>query len=528
MKLFAVPVLLIAAQTAGFAQLTLDQKLTDFRQLIGLFDKRYAPYDWKKQVLQVDLLDVQPWLDRVAKSENDLDYYDICIEYVTSLHDGNSYYIVPSDFRARLGVAVNVIQDQAIVSSVDRNLLPASKYPFDFGDIVVSLDGKSPRDWIAALLKYVPAGNERIAQQLAAGLMTDRFQQAVPHAVDVAGEASLVVRRSATGNIETYTIPWVKTGTPLAAGPVPSPKAKLPVRAEDDNPAPAGQLLPIYRLPEGFQQRLGRSPREAFFSGTYTAGGHKIGYLRIGTFAIQTGLELGQLDSEIAYFQDNTDGLVVDAWGTGGTTYCYSEELAARFFTNPFQTVGYALRATRDWISVFESRLSLAPSSQRDQAQANLDKVMAAYAQNRGLSEPVPLCSNTLTHAPAAHPYTKPVVLLVNELSAGPAELLAAMLQDAGRATIFGGATAGLGTTASAFDVGAYAEGYAIVSVSMAVRPGVVSAPGFPATSYIENIGVRPDVPYDMFTLENVAVLGVPYVQAFTETLIKAIESAGQ
>jgi C-terminal processing protease CtpA/Prc len=156
--------------------------------------------------------------------------------------------------------------------------------------------------------------------------------------------------------------------------------------------------------------------------------------------------------------------------------------------------------------------------------QANLDQVVSAYGQNRGLTDPVPLCGNTLTHAPAANAYTKPIVLLVNELSAGPAEFLAAMLQDGGRAVVFGGATAGLGTTSNSYPVGAYAEGYAAVSVALAVRPGVVSAPGFPATSYIENIGVRPDVPYDVFTLENAATLGVPYVAAFTETLVAAIE----
>jgi hypothetical protein len=68
-----------------------------------------------------------------------------------------------------------------------------------------------------------------------------------------------------------------------------------------------------------------------------------------------------------------------------------------------------------------------------------------------------------------------------------------------------------------------YAERVAVVSVAMAVPPGMASAAGFPATSYIENIGVRPDVPYDAFTLENAAVLGGPYVAAFTQTPRDAI-----
>ena len=236
MKRLVIPILLLAAATSGFAQLTTDQKVSDFRQLIGLFDKRYAPYDWKKQLFQMDILDAQPWLDRVTKSESDLDYYEICVAYVTSLHDGNSRFNLPSDFRARLGISINLVQDVAIISSVERNLLPASQYPFDFGDLVISLDGKTPREWTDALAKYVSAGSDRAARQIAAGYITDRYQQSIPRAVEVGDSAAVVILRAATGTIETYSIPWVKTGAPLAAGPVPSPKARLPVRLADENP----------------------------------------------------------------------------------------------------------------------------------------------------------------------------------------------------------------------------------------------------------------------------------------------------
>jgi hypothetical protein len=33
-----------------FAQLTREQKLTDFKALVALYDKNYGPFDWKKQV----------------------------------------------------------------------------------------------------------------------------------------------------------------------------------------------------------------------------------------------------------------------------------------------------------------------------------------------------------------------------------------------------------------------------------------------------------------------------------------------
>jgi len=58
--------------TPCFAQLTREQKATDFKALAGLYDKNYAPYQWKKQVFGFDLLNIQPWLDQVRESRDDL------------------------------------------------------------------------------------------------------------------------------------------------------------------------------------------------------------------------------------------------------------------------------------------------------------------------------------------------------------------------------------------------------------------------------------------------------------------------
>jgi hypothetical protein len=42
-----------------FAQLTQEQKLTDFKALAGLYDKNYGPYEWKKEVFGFDLLQLR-------------------------------------------------------------------------------------------------------------------------------------------------------------------------------------------------------------------------------------------------------------------------------------------------------------------------------------------------------------------------------------------------------------------------------------------------------------------------------------
>lgn len=49
------------------------RKQQDFVNLAGLFNKQYGSYEWKKQLFKVDLLDVRPWLVRVAASKDDLE-----------------------------------------------------------------------------------------------------------------------------------------------------------------------------------------------------------------------------------------------------------------------------------------------------------------------------------------------------------------------------------------------------------------------------------------------------------------------
>src|SRR5215471_5959641 len=141
------------------AQMTLDQKLSDFQQLAGLFDKQYGLYEWKRDQIHFDLLKTAPWLDRVRQSKSDLDFYDICIDYVASLQDAHDAFTIPSEFSASLGFTVDLYDDTPLIDSINRLLLPASRFPFQVGDEVVSVDGTAAQDLIQGFLKYAAAAN---------------------------------------------------------------------------------------------------------------------------------------------------------------------------------------------------------------------------------------------------------------------------------------------------------------------------------------------------------------------------------
>ena len=109
-----------------------------------------------------------------------------------------------------------------------------------------------------------------------------------------------------------------------------------------------GQRTPVFfaGLPANFVQRLGRTATDFHFSGTYEADGVRIGYLRLPNFA-PPATALLELQTEIAFLEQNTDGLVVDVMrNTGGG--CYMLTAASYLIPQPFFFFGEEVRVTVD------------------------------------------------------------------------------------------------------------------------------------------------------------------------------------
>jgi hypothetical protein len=546
-------VLLLPLTTAS-AQLTPDQKISDFLNLAGLYAKNYAPYEWKRDVYHFDLLNLRPWLDQVTKSKDDLDFYDVCARYVAALKSGgHDCFLLPSRFRASLSFTVDIYEGLALIDSIDRTRLPGDAFPFQIGDELVSVDGKTTDQLMVDLEPYGIVSNSGSTRRSAAQSITTRSQQRIPRAVDLGDSARVVIRRQ-DGALETYTIPWVKSGVPLTSvGPVPNPTARiasLPVRSEPDYMAPlrelqrleavgtdlvlgSGALSPVFAMPDGFVQRLGRASADEFFSGTYPAGGHMIGFIRIPSFAPGSQTRaVQQFASEIAFFQANTDGLIIDDMRNPGGNGAYLNILMQYLIPTPFQTIGFEVRATSSWVETFSYFLELAKSARADQSiidtyQGLLHGVMQANSENRGRTGPIPVDGPTLERLPATDSkgnilaYSKPLLVLADEFSGSGGDMFPATIQDNDRGRVFGMPTMGLGGSVSNYAATAYSEATTRITGSLMHRVKTVVTPEFPDMPYVENIGVRPDIVADYMTRDNLLNKGKSYVDAFTEALLE-------
>lgn len=565
MRILTTLLALASLAPALMAGLTPDQKEFDLRILAAQYAKYYAPYQWKQEFTGFDLYNLGPWIARARAAKTDMDFYQVCGEYVASLEDSHSSFSSPSLYRLSLPLHADYYQDVPRIDAITRALLPVSRFPFQIGDEIVAVDGVPIAQAVAANSLTVASGNHSARRRTALQRVFSTSEASNPRAGAIGDEVALTIRSRATGEEAVYAIPVTKFGVPLAEGgttPSPafraSPQAaasgdsedivspwlaplaefrnlRLPSREPEPElpgvPAVLGfGIRPGFPLPTGFVQRLGRLSTDSFFSGTYNAGGKRIGFIRIPTFAPSAGAaaSLRQFDTEIQFFNDNTDGLVIDIMRNGGGDGCYTEELLRRLIPYSFQGVAVEVRASFRIVSAFyntwQRAIALdAPPHVIALLESHYRNVESAYRELRGRSGPVPICTESLERLPHPLAYSKPLVLVADEYSASASDIFSAVIQDSRRGPLFGNRTNGAGGAVNGFDVGPYSEASASVTVSLLVRTGPVSIPGYPTTSYLENVGVYPDMPHDFMSLDNLLSGGTLFRDAVTDAILQQI-----
>ena len=159
MRVSLLTIIVLSLAPAALGQMSSGQRVVDFQQLAALFSKRYAFVEWKATTIPYDGLNLAPWLDRVKSAKDDLEYFEICSEYVAGYQDGHTVFQVPSDFQADLGITADLYSGKVLIDGIDRTRLAAPDYPFEIGDELIALDGRNMDQWIADMMLRVGDGN---------------------------------------------------------------------------------------------------------------------------------------------------------------------------------------------------------------------------------------------------------------------------------------------------------------------------------------------------------------------------------
>jgi len=318
---------------------------------------------------------------------------------------------------------------------------------------------------------------------------------------------------------------------------------RLPDHGYDRTILGFGSRTPVFAsaltaLGDGFTQRLGKVMSDTFYSGVFQNGPYKIGFIRIPDYAPSNPqMAMAQFKDEVAFFQANTDGLIVDEMRNPGGSVSYTNALLSLLIPYTWNSVGFEIRATSEWVLQISRALEQAktagtPSYIIALLQSLKEGIQTANSENRGRTGPIPLDDVTIDRSPAMDKdgnviaYTKPLMVLVDEMSASGGDYFPATIQDNARGPLFGFRTMGAGGDVEVWQASSYSQGITSVTESLMSRNIDVVTSDFPVTRYVENVGVRPDIEYDYMTRQNLMGGGAAFVTAFLQAMNNHIQSA--
>jgi len=543
----------MTAQTS-FAALTADQRLADFSELVSILQRNYGPLHIKQKTIQLDFAkDVEDYKARIAAARGDAEFYQLLARFLSTLRDAHVSSEVPSTYKATLAFTSDRVEGRILIDKIDRLKLPEELFPVQKGDQLISIGGVPVEKIMAELNEQSNPGNDEGSLRIAASNLTNRREArgfAVPKGITTVSVlpkgAAVPVTVTATwatsgipftelddlGNLtddDSGALPTAANGRDLLAQlkKLPMFNAMLPQVVLDDmkqaGVSDIGNPKSMFKLPEGAKEIPGLPVTAAI----YEVAGKKIGILRIPEYADDSFLEV--MARALVVMEQETDALVLDQTNNPGGSVSLVSDIVGLFADKSYVDMNFKVRPSLNWIKKFDdinAKIAEMLAADPNDAAGNALQARFQYlsqelrdtiAQKRFLTTPISLNltgsfgmiqPNSMVH------YTKPVLLLINELDFSGGDAFPAIMKDNGRVTLFGAKTNGAGGNVSEY--GPLANSYFKFNLteSLMVRPN---------GAYIENQGVKPDVAYRV-TEDDFMNDYRGYVKAFT---VEALKLAG-
>lgn len=495
-------------------QLTADEKVSDLKQMVARLKSGYGPLRYKEKNVGISIDSLAATYEqRVAATKDNAEFYYEIIRFIAEFKDGHFSANVPSIYRAYLPFQVDLVGGQVLIDKVDRSKLPESVFPYVKGDQVLMFDGRPVMDVVNEISQYIPNGYIGSIRRIATMNLTNRRGARLP--VPEKRTVEVQIRRGQSQVVDTVTLSWTFEGFPLdeaqlpkfLARPLRNGHQELIARDYDQlSMAHEMSLLDIpgiendFRCAGGTRTEVPKNAtmimKEPFVAYFYPTAKGNVGYLRIPWYMApnpKTGvqefeLRFAQYEYVVQILEANTVGLVIDQQHNCGGSVSFLHSLASLFMTKPFQPVQFELLANKEEFLTFSRYVNT--DAQNTIEYQNFLKVLTvltdSYARGDFMTPKLAL-SGEETIAPNTIHYTKPIVMLIDEMSGSGGDAFPALLQGHGRAVLIGERTMGLGGHVVEQPPLFFSQIQPRITKSLFYRPDGVA---------IENNGAQPDIAY--------------------------------
>ena len=521
------------------------QMLQDLEVIRHIFEVSYAPAFWKREHIGWELDDAfQSAKKEVLTTPSITTKQFQCIvrRFAASMKDHHVSIKFFSTERASLPFSVKGAEGRYFINWIDPLRLPPSHHSLRIGDEILEFDG-SPIATVIEDLQDIEgrSSNSKTDQSLAEISLTDRLGKKgdiVPK-----GAVKVKTQSLATRKVVTHQFRWNYTPeqifNPLdflesiLGFAIKKQKAiQLPLDEEGEEFSIDLQELTADRdgglgSYKSFLPRLG----PVVWSEDQNAEAEKclcldvyiyqhpdagpIGYIRIPNYDLSS-FEMDVFGKTIELLDREVNALVIDQLHNPGGRVACLHRLASMLTNKPLIAPYHRIKITQkdvldahraiESIERYAKKLEvlektdnpLIKSEDEEDDDYSFQELLFLKAWceviiedwNRGetLTRPTPILYFDQINPHSKYMFTKPILILVDELDFSCADFLPAILQDNKRALVFGMRTAGAGGSVKKFQ---FPNQHGIAScsytASIAERVGAQK---------IENLGIIPDIDY--------------------------------
>lgn len=521
---------------ANAALLSTEEKLNDFDALNVNIDSGYGPLIYKQQNKVVDMARLRSdFTEKIKNSKTNEEFYYLMVQYVASYHDGHFGLTVPTDYTAYLPISTELVNGKVLISEVNRDLLPKEKFAGEKGDEVLTVNGQPVNELLAEIQKYIGSGFELTEKRIASWMVFSRPGKRMPVPE---GKVQFTIRRGESDITENYELEWLHKGEKLVEVPEPSNKLQLQFNLnatsrpydnlsinmmdnEIENPSADQKFMcsgsTRIDIPKDATLIM-KTPIVAYY---YPTAKGNIGYLRIPEYmafnqSYQSEFELRfkQYEYAVSVLEKNTVGLIIDQDHNCGGSVDFLEKVMGLFMTTPYSPMQFELRANKEeYLNLNKEFKQLDKNTlEYFDVKALLELLKNSWLKGEYLT-PKTSISGVKTLYPNKINFTKPIIVLIDELAGSGGDAFPSLMKGYGRAKLLGTRTSGLGGHVSEIPNLPNSQLAIRMTKSLFYRPDGVA---------VENNGAVPD--YNYTHTRNDFMFGYrDYQKFYTEKMLELL-----
>ena len=534
--------------------LTNQEAHADFSELVERMRSLYGPLQYKESKFgfKLDQIASQGHKE-IDASKSDDETLGVFAKFLAKFHDAHVSIQFPASSSGvssyKIGVFVIPVEGKAIVANVSEDLKDQN---ISTGDELVKIDGVSPFALLPTILKYRNMAND-ISDQQALYKVLNR-PAFLTELTPKNPTAHLEFLKS-DGSLFSADLHWNKVANfPLDGSSLvkPSQKAAHGLKttwATDINQAAGmnvmGAVNPFFltdSVISGFnltritansdylkKYGLDAAKNPEIYAAMYRYQGKTILLVRQPSYDHEDSEPFTNADYISGYraildqYESIADVLIIDQTHNGGGSYC--QDFFGLFIKSQANGFVEKLRADRKWIiDLHDGANDLQSSGHTELAKSFLqaaNMTESAYDKGELLTAPFGIMNGSNTASPdAKYTWKKPLLVLVDELSASCADAFPMLVKNNSVAKLFGERSMGAGGNVEpALEM---PNSRATVNITRGLFTTFDPHGSYQSERFVENNGVAPDIHYS-HTVSDVRAGYVGYVEAFSKAAVLQI-----